>query len=210
MKKKNSGFTLIEVVVVLAVVAILAAILTPNIVKSINDSKIARATNEAQVIAASMGTFYKDLGRWPTKDNVTSSADSMYLLHGEGEPMLTSGTGVIRQWSSDGTWSANADLFNNHLARNTPDGTNNVNMQYPITGKFKWNGPYLTNVAADPWGTEYSCNVRSLWQTPTYTTYAVYVLSGGENRFAETRYNQTYNTTVEPELTGDDVGFRMK
>ncbi|MDH3259048.1 MAG: prepilin-type N-terminal cleavage/methylation domain-containing protein, partial [Deltaproteobacteria bacterium] len=47
--RKNEGFTLVEVVVVIAVVAILAAILAPSIVKHIDDSKIAKAKNETQV-----------------------------------------------------------------------------------------------------------------------------------------------------------------
>jgi len=55
MRKRNEkGFTLIEVVVVVAVIAILAAVLTPYITKYIDDSKIAKARNEVQVIGAAM------------------------------------------------------------------------------------------------------------------------------------------------------------
>ena len=210
MKKKNSGFTLIEVVVVLAVVAILAAILTPNIVKSINDSKIARATNEAQVIAASMGTFYKDLGRWPTKQNTADTGNHYYMLYGSGNTMSTGGNSS--RWAKDGsTWAANKDDFNNHLSRNTPGGAITSINQYPITGQFKWNGPYITKVEADPWGTHYSCNVISFWYNDTYKNYAIYVLSAGEDMAANTLYNQSISDPAnEPELTGDDIGFRMK
>lgn len=210
MIRKNSGFTLIEVVVVLAVVAILAAILTPSIVKSINDSKIARADNEAQVIGAAMATFYKDLGKWPTKDDIPSTADVMFLLNGEGDPMLITGTGVVTNWSSLGPWTATADIYNNHLSRNTPGGATTPANQYAALGKFRWNGPYLTTVEADPWGTEYSCNVRSLWDIPIWTTFAVYILSAGENRYAETGIQQTFDTAVEPFAGGDDIGFRIK
>ncbi len=206
MNRKNSGFTLIEVVVVLAVVAILAAILTPSIVKSINDSKIARANNETQVIAAAMATFYKDLGKWPTKADAPSTNDYYRILYSTGDPM----SGGIAQWNSTGPWAAWADTFNNHLARNTPGGTTDVLNQYAATGKFKWFGPYLTTVDADPWGTHYSCNIRSLWNSPTYTTYAVYILSAGENRAADTGYNQVIDTAVEPVLGEDDIGFRLK
>ena len=40
--KDRRGFTLIEVIVVIAIVAILASILTPTITKNIDDSKRAR------------------------------------------------------------------------------------------------------------------------------------------------------------------------
>ena len=63
--KRNGGFTLIEVIVVIAVVAILAAILTPSITRNIEDSKISRTKNEVQVIAAAIAGLYKDVGNWP-------------------------------------------------------------------------------------------------------------------------------------------------
>lgn len=49
-KLRTEGFTLIEVIVVIAVVAILAAILTPQIVKNISESKIARAKKDRKSV----------------------------------------------------------------------------------------------------------------------------------------------------------------
>ena len=208
MIRRNSGFTLIEVVVVLAVVAILAAILTPSIVKSIKDSKIARANNEAQVIGAAMATFYKDIGKWPTKQDAVSTDNFLFILYGAGNPMAAGNYSAW--WSSDGASWPQKDIFNNHLARNTPGGATVVANQYTIAGKFKWNGPYLTTVEADPWNTHYSCNIRNLWDTSAYSTYAVYVLSAGEDNIANTSHIQVINTPTEPVLTGDDIGFRLK
>jgi len=203
--KNNKGFTLVEVVVVLAVVAILAAILTPSIVKSINDSKIARANNEAQVIGAAMATFYKDLGRWPTKPNTTSTGNFWYILYSNGEAMTGS------RWSKTGGWATHADEFANHLSRNSPGGATVAANQYPTTGQFKWNGPYLTSVEADPWGTHYSCNVISYWYSDTYKRYAIYVLSAGEDRYGDTALNQFIDVVGDdPELGDDDIGFRLK
>lgn len=62
-REREKGFTLIEVVVVVAVIAILAAILTPYITKYIEDSKIAKAKNETQVVAAAIVNAMKDLSR---------------------------------------------------------------------------------------------------------------------------------------------------
>jgi len=205
VNKKKRGFTLIEVVVVLAVVAILAAILTPSIVKSINDSKIARANNETQVIGAAMASFYKDLGRWPTKDGTTTTGNVLYVLYSAGNPM----TGVTNWISTSGTWAAQKDTFDNHLARNTPRGATVPANQYPVTGKFKWNGPYMTEVTADPWGTHYSCNVISLWLN-NWTNYAVYVLSAGPDMSVTTPIQQLITTTTPPTLRGDDIGYRMQ
>jgi prepilin-type N-terminal cleavage/methylation domain-containing protein len=208
MNENKSGFTLIEVVVVLSVVAILAAILTPSIVKSINDSKIARANNEVQVIGAAMAAFYKDLGRWPTKQNAVSTNNYYFILYGAGNPMAAGS--YSEWWSSDGISWTQKDIFNNHLARNTPGGATDPLNRYTLTGKLKWNGPYLTTIDADPWNTHYSCNIRNLWDTTPFSTYAVYVLSAGENIIADTSHIQVIDTLTEPVLTGDDIGFRMK
>jgi prepilin-type N-terminal cleavage/methylation domain-containing protein len=204
--KRNSGFTLIEMVVVLAVVAILAAILTPTIAKNIDDAKIARANNEVQVIAAAMGSFYKDVGRWPTKQNATSTADYYYILYSDGNPM----SGGISQWRSDGAWAARADEFANHLARNTPGGANAAANQYAVTGELKWKGPYITSIPADPWGTHYSCNVISFWYNAAYMNYAIFVLSAGADRAADTGYNLAKDDTTTPIAQDDDVGYRLQ
>jgi len=206
--KRNSGFTLIEMVVVLAVVAILAAILTPTITKNIDDSKIARANNEAQVIAAAMGSFYKDLGRWPTMQGTGSTNDYWYLIYSDGNAMNTGGTA---QWRSTGGWSARSDTFANHLARNTPGGS--AANPYTITGELAWKGPYITAVTADPWGAHYSCNIRSLWQTtgtPAWNTVAVYILSAGKDRIPDTDHQQSITSTTPPIIDGDDVGYRVQ
>lgn len=207
--KDTRGFTLIEMVVVLAVVAILAAILTPTIAKNINDAKVARADNETQVIAAAMASFFKDTGRWPTKDDAVSTADYYYILYGDGNPMSAGGQSAV--WSSDGgTWAGRKDEFANHLARNTPGGAAAAANQYAITGQLKWNGPYITEITADPWGTHYSCNVISFWYNAAYRDYAIYVLSAGPDRVANTLYNQSISTTTPPELNEDDIGYRIQ
>ncbi len=50
-KNNQKGFTLIEVIVAIAVVAILAGVITPSIIKHLDDSKRARAQNDCLVRA---------------------------------------------------------------------------------------------------------------------------------------------------------------
>jgi prepilin-type N-terminal cleavage/methylation domain-containing protein len=204
MKERNSGFTLVEVVVVLAVVAILAAILTPNIVKNIKDSKIARAANETQVIAGALASFYKDLGRWPTsRGNNANNNDFLYLLVGDGTVPGNSGANS-QQWRGGGGWGgARMDTFVNHLIENDPkDAANN----YPVTGDLKWAGPYIIKVKADPWGNHYSCNIAYTWFAGGNTN-GVGVLSAGPDRTFNTRVNQPMATFT---VLGDDIITRIQ
>ena len=65
-KNKNSrGFTLIELMIVIAVVAILAAIAIPNFVKYREKAKIADATAELKTIQTVIMDFAIDTGVLP-------------------------------------------------------------------------------------------------------------------------------------------------
>ncbi len=201
--RRNSGFTLIEVIVVIAVVAILAAILTPTIVKNVDDSKVARAKNEVQVIGAAMTSFYKDLGRWPTS-NGSDAYDRLYMLNGPGNTPRYDGTVTHANW-----WvayrdaSTVGDLFTNHLIKNDPKGGT---WDYPTTGDYKWHGPYLAEIKADPWGSYYACNVHYFYY-PSGQPDAVFVWSPGPDRQADTQFDQAMDTAA---LGDDDIGMRLK
>ena len=56
--KDSSGFTMIEMVVVLAVIAILAAILTPIITSYVERARINAATSDLKSIAAATCLLY--------------------------------------------------------------------------------------------------------------------------------------------------------
>ena len=206
---RNSGFTLIEMVVVLAVVAILAAILTPTIAKNINDAKIARANNEVQVIAAAIGSFFKDLGRWPTS-NGADFTDTIQLLYSTGDTPAIQGGGVAQEqfWLADGSgWAANlVDTFDNQLIANTPGGgTAYVNNASPAPlPELRWRGPYITEVKADPWGNHYSCNI---WYTFNVTTNFVGLWSAGPDRTSNTDAIQAATAVT---IGGDDVVYRLQ
>jgi prepilin-type N-terminal cleavage/methylation domain-containing protein len=70
---RQAGFTLIELVVVLTVIGILAASITPAVVQRVLDARIAATTAEAQVLheaivgdrAQSRFGFVGDIGRFP-------------------------------------------------------------------------------------------------------------------------------------------------
>jgi len=179
MKK---GFTLIEMVVVLSVVAILAAILTPTIVKNIKDAKITRARNEVQVIGGALASFYKDLGSWPF---IPSSLEVLY--------------GPSGSTASTGSWQATAtstDNFVNHLISNTAAYT-----ACTFDGQERcWDGPYLGEIKADPWGNYYEVNIGN-------TGGSIWVMSAGVNKTMDTPYNIA---TTAVSASFDDLGVRLK
>lgn len=201
--KKSAGFTLIEMVVVLAVVAILAAILTPTIAKNIQDAKLTRASNETQVIGAAIATFYKDLGRWPTADGTDAAlTDAELLLYGGvgADPAATTGGA---NWDDDTATGGAADTFENQLIANTPGTGANVYALRPAGSLIGWNGPYIGEIKADPWGTYYLCNIENAYDGNNQGTW---VLSAGPDRDPDTPFDVANTVT---QVTDDDIGVRI-
>ena len=71
--KHNAGFTMIEVIVIVAVIAILARVLTPMVVKEIRKSKISRSVSDMETIGTAFAQYYTDSGTWP--ENYTGAKD---------------------------------------------------------------------------------------------------------------------------------------
>lgn len=78
----EKGFTLIEVLVVAGIIAILAGILVPLILKEIDESRVSRAYGDIRSISAAMIVFKKDTGLWPDMDG--SCQHSITFLRGIG------------------------------------------------------------------------------------------------------------------------------
>ena len=63
--RTNKGFTLMEVIGVLAVIAIIAAVATPQIFQAIQDAKVTALVQEANDLKSAVARYYKDTGTWP-------------------------------------------------------------------------------------------------------------------------------------------------
>lgn len=65
MKKHSPAFTLIELLIVVAIIAILAAIAVPNFLEAQVRAKVSRAGSDMRTIATGLETYFTDNNKYP-------------------------------------------------------------------------------------------------------------------------------------------------
>lgn len=205
------GFTLIEIVIAVAIVAIFAAAMSPMVFRHLEDAKVGKAQNETEVIATAVLSYFKDVGKWPyTNANgpsgtgITRVVSSTTLAVGAG-PGAASGAA---NWGSYGTAKKLGDyLYFNNADDNSSSagsGANENGSDWPTTGIGAWRGPYVEQYdISDPWGNGYVINSHYFPGRYTGTIrHKVLVLSAGPNGLWETGFADATPEDVE----GDDIG----
>ena len=66
MRSKNSGFTLLELLVVLVILGLLASVVGPQVLKQIGGSKSKAAALQIEEYATALDLFHLEVGRYPT------------------------------------------------------------------------------------------------------------------------------------------------
>ncbi len=74
---KKSGFTLIEVLIVIAIIAILAAIMIPNLLTAISKAKQKRAMAEIRGMATACNSYSTDNNRYPAGNASWTPSDTV-------------------------------------------------------------------------------------------------------------------------------------
>ena len=109
-KHNQNGFTLLELLVVLAILGLLAAIVGPQVIKYLGSSKTQTASVQAKNIAASLELFRLDAGRYPTAseglNGLLKAPASVPIWNG---PYLPQATAIIDPWGNPYKFKAPGD-----------------------------------------------------------------------------------------------------
>jgi len=178
-KKAIAGFTLIELIIVLAIIAVLAAVAVPGIGGYIRDNRIEEANNNAQILARGAQTWLNEMEADNKPIDATTGAD----LFKSTFPAASTSTMIISSRNS-----YNFDLIAEPGGWVKRDG-NGTTMSHPMQFNLT---KYLTGLKPAKSGTDlgsgYVCvdlstkTVRyAAWTSEVDWTTATYFTGGNDH-----------------------------
>ncbi len=73
VRRRSTGFTLIEILVVLVILGLLAGLVGPRLFGKVDSSKVKTADTQVKMLKTALQTFRLDVGRLPTTDEGLAS-----------------------------------------------------------------------------------------------------------------------------------------
>ena len=158
-----------EVGGVLAIIAVLAAVLTPVVTNYVEQARITRATADTRTIADAVRLYKRDTGYYPIYSSLADAragTTTAAVLVGPGSaPTMTQ-----TDWSLIGSTTANVVTQLNTALSGLASNDSNP-------GRASYRGPYIGALEADPWGNRYTVTANNL----NSSTYTGFVVSAGPN-----------------------------
>ncbi|MCK4904813.1 type II secretion system protein GspG [bacterium] len=138
----EAGFTLMELMVVIAIIVLLAGIMTPNVARRLERAKMTRAEADIAAIENAIAMYENDTGRYPEDTHSTASWDSIDVLawrltarepDGTPEPLISNDRnwhGPYIKGIDEDSWKEYYVYMKNEHSTNPPtQGTD-----YPASG----------------------------------------------------------------------------
>ena len=136
MNRLARGFTLIEMIVVVAIIVALAGVLVPIVTNELDDAKKSSAQATVNRLATALTQYMKDTGFAPTGKN---GLKEFHFLASKGD-------------------LPTQNDFAEGAVRSTDDFLTNDTFSVR-----NWRGPYLAETPSDPWGSAYLVNVNGFF-----------------------------------------------
>lgn len=113
-RRREAGFSLFELLVVLTIMALLAAIVAPRVIGYLGRAKEDVARSQMSNIMTSLELYYLDVGRYPSEDQGLSALVAAPQENGQTianwrGPYLRDESGLIDPWGVPYAYAYEAD-----------------------------------------------------------------------------------------------------
>lgn len=104
------GYTLTEILVVMAIIGLLAAVLTPGLIGQLGRARLKTAQVQLETIAAGVEMFRADVGRYPTQsEGLNALLAPPSNVDGWTGPYIKGGKSLQDPWGNKITYQSGAD-----------------------------------------------------------------------------------------------------
>jgi general secretion pathway protein G len=98
-RQGDAGFTLLELLVVLAILGLLAAIIAPQVIKYLGTSRTQTAKVQIQNVVAALELYRLDVGRYPTpQEGLKALVAAPPTSNGWNGPYLKKDSALVDPW----------------------------------------------------------------------------------------------------------------
>lgn len=109
----DEGYTLTEILVVMAIIGLLAAVLTPGLIGQLGRARLKTAQVQLETIAAGVEMFRSDVGRYPTQsEGLNALLAPPTDLEGWTGPYVKGAKTLQDPWGNKVTYQPGADGSN--------------------------------------------------------------------------------------------------
>mgnify|MGYP000132519061 FL=1 len=195
------GYTLVELAIVVAIAAAIAAVILPMAIQEIKKAKISTARDEVKQLTAAVAKFWSDTGKWPNRTDPTGDVNVYVLYTGADDgpdPDL-----IPDNWPIDDTGNTWLEAVLDGKALNISKFLIGNPFDFP-----KWGGPYLATaeeeISLDPWGHSYLIQVQ---ERENGSLRAIFVISAGPDGIIQTPRLQPIGSFS---VQGDDIALLIR
>ena len=111
-RRRKAGFTLIEMLVVLAIIGLISALVGPRVLAQLSDSRERAAKLQIEAFSSALDIFYIDVGRYPVQAEglgaLAKKPSTIEVWHG---PYLRSDSVPLDPWGNEYKYTSDGKSF---------------------------------------------------------------------------------------------------